>query len=95
MTQDHILVGVGIGSDVGLDVAPRHGRELETEIRDDAIVLRRDLILVDVEVRIIHFARSSDVREAPALARGTQVILRIIGGRPYEKSKERSARTLE
>ena len=100
ISQQQIRIRVGIGADVCLEIAPRNRRQRDAHVGDDAVVLGVDLILGDVEVRIIHFGprgqggntgeRRIDGRD-PAPGTGwSQEVLRIVGLRPRHQPHQRT-----
>ena len=88
--HDEVLVRVGVGAVDGLEAAPRKRREGEGEVGDDAVVLGVDLVLVDVEVRVVDLrgVRREGGDPAPG-AGGREVGFRVVGLRPEHHADER------
>ena len=93
IAQNEVLIGVAVGADVGLEITPGNRSECDTDVGDDAVVLGVDLVLGDVEVRVIELAR----RKCGHLASRTrrrQEILCIVGLRPDHQTHQRAYVTL-
>src|ERR1044071_7561235 len=91
VTHKKVLIRVAVSSNVRLEVAPAERRELQSKIRNDAVVLGCDLVLVDVEVRVVYFSTLSQCGKPASLPGGRQIILRILVRRPHQESDERTA----
>ena len=90
IAQNEVLVGIGVGAEVGLKAPPRKRRRQEAEVDDDAIGLGVDLVLDDVVVRIIQLRRRRLGGDLAPGAEWREVILRVVGLGPDHQVDERA-----
>ena len=94
MPDDLVLVRVAVQADVGLHVAPRERGSRKADVRDEAAVARIDLVLGDVEVWIIGFARRQQLgHPAPGTGR-RQIVFCVVGLRPDQQAEQWAVRPL-
>ena len=90
IAQNEVLVGIGVGAEVGLKAPPRKRRHQEAEVDYDAVGLGVDLVFGDVEVRIIQLRRRRLGGDLAPGAECREVILRVVGLGPDHQVDERA-----
>ena len=90
IAQNEVLIGIGVGAEVGLEAPPRKRSHQQAEVDDDTIGLGIDLVLDDVEVRIIQFCRRRLDGDLAPGAEWREVILRVVGLGPDHQVDERA-----
>ena len=90
VSEQQVLIRVCIDAEVGLDASPRKRRNNEADVGDQAVGFGIDLVLGDVEVRIIELRRGRERGQPAPGAGGRQVVLRIVGLRPQHQAHQRT-----
>ena len=94
IAQNEVLVGIAVDTEVGLEAPPCERRRQEAEIDHDAVGLGVDLVLGDVEVRIIQLRRRRLAGDLAPGAEWREVIPCVVGLGPEHEVQERTQRSL-
>ena len=90
IAQRLVLIGVRVGAEVGLDVAPRERGDDEPDVGDQPVGLRIELVLGDVVVRVVELRSSPNYRHQAPGTRGREIIPRVIILRPQHQAHQRA-----